>query len=255
MLLAIPEASIKGTRTKRSNKIAKSVNPDRANPICNRFILANLATPTDKLGTAVAQWIELPTDYENGSGFESPKEYSQNMTERQEFTVLRTYKDFEIREYLPCVLAEVKVSQHYSSATSIAFGSLFKYISKGNQGAQKIAMTAPVIAAQKADQISENEWYVSFVMPSGSKIGHLPFPNDSNVILRELDKETCAAMSFRGRADEDLANKATRKLRAAAAKENISLSNETRICRFDPPFKPGFMHYNEIVIPALLGDI
>ena len=74
------------------------------------------------------------------------QEYSQNMTERQEFTVLRTYKDFEIREYLPCVLAEVKVSQHYSSATSIAFGSLFKYISKGNQGAQKIAMTAPVIA-------------------------------------------------------------------------------------------------------------
>ena len=126
------------------------------------------------------------------------------MTQRQEFTVLRTYKDFEIREYLPCVLAEVKVSQHHSSATSIAFGSLFKYISKGNQGAQKIAMTAPVIAAQKADQISENEWYVSFVMPSGSKIGHLPFPNDSNVILRELDKETCAAMSFRGRADEDL---------------------------------------------------
>ena len=177
------------------------------------------------------------------------------MTQRQEFRVTRTYSDFEIREYQPCVLAEVKVSQHYSSATSIAFGSLFKYISKGNQGAQKIAMTAPVIAAQKADQISENEWYVSFVMPSGSKIGHLPFPNDSNVILRELDKETCAAMSFRGRADEDLADKATRKLRAAAAKENISLSNETRICRFDPPFKPGFMHYNEIVIPAFLGEM
>jgi hypothetical protein len=38
-------------------------------------------------------------------------------------------------------------------------------------------------------------------------------------------------------------------LRAAAAKENLTLSKETRICRFDPPFKPGFLQYNEIVIP------
>jgi hypothetical protein len=30
------------------------------------------------------------------------------------------------------------------------------------------------------------------------------------------------------------------------------LSNETRICRFDPPFKPGFLQYNEIVIPAYI---
>jgi hypothetical protein len=39
-------------------------------------------------------------------------------------------------------------------------------------------------------------------------------------------------------------------LRALAAKENIALSAETRICRFDPPFKPGFLQYNEIVIPT-----
>jgi hypothetical protein len=40
-------------------------------------------------------------------------------------------------------------------------------------------------------------------------------------------------------------------LRALAAKEKIALSNETRICRFDPPMKPGFLQYNEIVIPTL----
>ena len=32
------------------------------------------------------------------------------MTKRQEFRVLQTYEDFELREYLPCVIAEVKVS-------------------------------------------------------------------------------------------------------------------------------------------------
>ena len=174
------------------------------------------------------------------------------MTERQEFKVIRTYDDFELREYLPCVIAEVKISAQYSTATSSAFASLFNYISKGNKSSQKIAMTAPVITAQKADKSESSEWYVSFVMPSGSTFGHLPHPNDSQVQLRELDTETCVAKSFRGRATDELSRKMVRELRASATKANIALSDETRICRFDPPFKPGFLQYNEIVIPAYL---
>jgi SOUL heme-binding protein len=169
------------------------------------------------------------------------------MTQRQEYKVLKQYDNFELREYLPCVLAEVKVNQEYSSATNTAFGSLFSYISKGNKSQTPIAMTAPVIAANKSDNASE--WFVAFVMPSGSKIDHLPDPNDPKVKLRELDAETAIAMSFRGRATQSLTNKKISELRTAAAKENLTLSNETRIARFDPPYKPGFMHYNEIVIP------
>ena len=177
------------------------------------------------------------------------------MTERQEFKVLRTYDDFELREYLPCVIAEVKISAQYSTATSSAFASLFNYISKGNKSSEKIAMTAPVITAQKADKSESSEWYVSFVMPSGSTFGHLPHPNDSQVQLRELDTETCVAKSFRGRATDELSRKMVRELRASATKANIALSDETRICRFDPPFKPGFLQYNEIVIPAYLEAV
>lgn len=174
------------------------------------------------------------------------------MTERQEFKVIRTYEDFEVREYLPCVIAEVKISAQYSTATSSAFASLFNYISKGNKSSQKIAMTAPVITAQKTDSSESSEWYVSFVMPSGSAVGHLPHPNDSQVKLRELDTETCVSKSFRGRATDDLSRKMVNELRASASKANIALSDETRICRFDPPFKPGFLQYNEIVIPAYI---
>ena len=176
------------------------------------------------------------------------------MTKRQEFRVLQTYSDFEMREYQPCVIAEVKVSAAYSTASSAAFSSLFKYISKGNKASEKIAMTAPVIAAQRANKTEADEWFVSFVMPSGSTYGHLPHPNDPRVILRDLDKETCVAMSFRGKATAALSKKMTEKLRASAAKANIALSDETRICRFDPPFKPGFLQYNEIVIPTYLGE-
>ncbi len=176
------------------------------------------------------------------------------MTKKQEFQVIRTYDDFEVREYSPCVLAEVKVSADYSSAAGLAFNSLFQYISKSNKQSEKIAMTAPVISAQKANKAEEDEWFVSFVMPSGSTFGHLPHPNDSRVILRELDAETCIATSFRGRATEEVSRAKVAVLRAAAARENIALSDETRICRFDPPFKPGFMQYNEVVIPVFLGE-
>ena len=177
------------------------------------------------------------------------------MTKRQEFTVLRKYPDFELREYLPCVIAEVKVTAQYSQATSSAFSSLFRYISKGNKSSQKIAMTAPVIASQKTYSPHANEWFVSFVMPSGSTFGHLPHPDDPQVILRELDNEICVAKAFHGRATVEYSGRKIFDLRASAARENIALSEETRICRFDPPFKPGFLHYNEIVIPAFLGDI
>jgi len=172
------------------------------------------------------------------------------MTKRQEYKVVQRYRDFEVREYLPCVLAEVKISAQYESAASIAFGSLFRYISKGNKTAEKIAMTAPVIAAQSGLKTEENDWYVSFVMPAGSKFGHLPHPNDPQVKLKELDAQTCIALSFRGRATLDVTKNKIDQLRSAAMRENIALSDETRIARFDPPFKPGLLHYNEIVIPV-----
>ena len=174
------------------------------------------------------------------------------MTDRQEFKVLRTYEGFELREYLPCVLAEVRVSGQFSTSSSSAFSTLFNYISTGNKSSQKIAMTAPVITAQKADSSESAEWHVSFVMPSGSTFGHLPDPNDPKVKLRKLDTETCVAKSFRGRATDELSRKITEELRTSASKVDIALSTETRIARFDPPFKPGFLQYNEIVIPAYI---
>ena len=80
----------------------------------------------------------------------------------------------------------------------------------------------------------------------------MPHPNDSRVTFREIGVETCVAKSFRGRATAELSLKMVKELRASAAKVDIALSDETRICRFDPPFKPSFLQYNEIVIPVFI---
>ena len=67
--------------------------------------------------------------------------------------------------------------------------------------------------------------------------------------MRAMGAEKCLAMSFRGRASAGKSAAMIAKLREAAAREKIELSNESRIARFDPPFKPGILQYNEIVIP------
>ena len=67
------------------------------------------------------------------------------------------------------------------------------------------------------------------------------------VLVRE-----CMSLHTRGKATEELSRRVVKELRASAAKVNIALSDETRICRFDPPFKPGFLQYNEIVIPVFI---
>jgi hypothetical protein len=173
------------------------------------------------------------------------------MTQRQEFDVLEKHAGYEIRRYKPCVVAEVRQSAPYSIAANLAFNSLFKFISKGNNASQKIAMTAPVIAAQRSAKSDSDEWVISFVMPAGSSIDHLPHPNDLDVVLREISAQTCIALSFRGKATAEKSQIKVRELRQIAAKEKIELSDETRICRFNPPFIPGFLQYNEIVIPLI----
>ncbi len=170
------------------------------------------------------------------------------MTERQKYQVLQQYDGFELRKYEPCVVAEVVISGDYTSAASKAFRHLFTYISKGNHTSKAIAMTAPVIAVTE-NSLESEDWKVHFVMPAGATLKDLPLPNSAMVELRELPAENCVAISFRGRATKRLCEKKEEILRLSAQQEHFSLSHETRVCRFDPPFKPGFMHYNEIVIP------
>ena len=171
------------------------------------------------------------------------------MTERQKFHVVQKFKNFELRTYEPCIVAEVEMSEGYRAATQGAFRYLFNYISRGNGASASISKTAPVLATTQ-NTLDSKDWKVSFVMPTGSMLSELPLPSDTRVTLREIPAENCVALSFRGWATKSLSQHKEDVLRASAHEELISLSQETRICRFDPPFKPGFMQYNEIVIPT-----
>lgn len=163
------------------------------------------------------------------------------MTERQKFDLVKRIGDVEIRKYHPCVLADVIVSSSYSNAANLGFRPLVTYISQNN-----IAMTAPVVQEEQENK----SWVVSFVMPAGMEISQMPIPKDSRVKLREVKEHLAAAIVFRGITTWGKISAEEEKLRKVLSKENIKIAGAVQVARFDPPWKPGFMRHNEVLIPV-----
>ena len=162
------------------------------------------------------------------------------MTEQQKFDLVKRLPSskVEIRKYHECTLADVVVSAEYENDGSIGFRPLITYISRNN-----IAMTAPVI-----QEPNNNSWIVSFVMPEGKKLGDLPIPADSKVKLRQVPAHSAAALPFSGITTENKVRKMEDELRSALTAASINPVGAIRIARFDPPWKPGFMRKNEVIL-------
>ena len=162
------------------------------------------------------------------------------MTERQKYEVIQISDGIEIRRYLPYVAADVVINEDYDKAASMGFRPLANYIFSNN-----ISMTAPVIVEEK----SPESWQVSFVMPHGSKITEMPTPAN-NVKLREEKEEICAVIRFSGYTGEKRIKKFEEKLLHTIHKHKMSATGKVRIARFDPPWKPGFIRHNELIVPV-----
>ena len=162
------------------------------------------------------------------------------MTEEQKFDLITRLHNsqVEIRRYHERTLADVVVEADYQNAGSIGFRPLVTYISRNN-----IAMTAPVI-----QQPNQNSWIVSFVMPAGMKMENLPIPSDTKVTLRTVPEHIAAALAFSGVTTEAKVKKMEAQLRADLAVANLRPIGAIKIARFDPPWKPGFMRKNEVIL-------
>ena len=183
------------------------------------------------------------------------------MTEQQEYRVMTGRGVVELREYAPCVVADVVVSGSAEQAGSAAFRPLFEYISGANHGAEPLAMTAPVIQQPTSERLAmtapviqeaagAGEWTVSFVLPAGRSLSEYPTPTNSRVSLRAVPGETAAAIRWSGRWTSSNIARRTQDLRQVMAEAGWQESGEPRWARFDPPWKPPFARRNEIVIPV-----
>ena len=163
------------------------------------------------------------------------------MAERQKFDLVKKIPrtKVEIRRYHPCVIADVIVEAPYSQAASLGFRPLVTYISQN-----KIAMTAPVLQESN----DSRSWIISFVMPAEMTVRDLPNPQNSKVRLRPLSEQLSAVLAFTGLAPSSKIQEKELELRAALAKESLTPIGALRIARFDPPWKPGFLRYNEVIL-------
>ena len=163
------------------------------------------------------------------------------MTERQKFDFVKKIprSEVEIRRYHPCVIADVLVEAPYSQAASLGFRPLVTYISQNN-----IAMTAPVLQ----ESTDSRSWIISFVMPEGMTVADLPNPQSSKVTLRTLAEQLAAVLPFTGITTTSKIQEKESELRLALTNESLTPIGTLRIARFDPPWKPGFLRYNEVIL-------
>ena len=153
----------------------------------------------------------------------------------ENYSVLYTYEDFEIRKYNTILLAK------YDDVNNQEFSVLADFIYGGNQEKQQIPMTAPVITTMQ-----ENP-EMSFVMPIGITNDICPKPNNSNIQITEVKPRLAATISFSGYPNSDVCESMKQKLIDLLTSLHIEHQNNFELHVFDPPYKT-VSRRNEIVV-------
>jgi hypothetical protein len=198
----------------------------------------------------VAFALVLVPPLAKGSGSEGPV-----------YSVVKKDGRVEIRDYQGYITAQVNVSSDYNGALYSGFMKLFNYISGKNTNRSKISMTVPVTQEQKpvsekipmtapvtSEKVKNNEYVVSFIMPAEYTLVTLPIPEDKNITFKQIEPHRAAVISFSGRMDEALANKKMAELSEWLDKNNMRPKSNFIMAQYDPPWIPGFMRKNEIIV-------
>ena len=179
--------------------------------------------------------------------------------EEPDYTVERTLdadNAIELRRYAGYAVAEVTVPGPADSAGNTAFPILAGYIFGGNQGARKLAMTAPVTQAPQklamtapvTQTAAGDSHVVQFVLPKGVTAEAAPVPNDARVRLRDVPARRLAAVRFSGFWSEANYAEHLGKLTAAMRAAGLQAAGEPVLSRYNPPITPWFLRRNEIWI-------
>ena len=174
--------------------------------------------------------------------FESFKN-SPEKTEQQKYSVVRDYKDFEIRFYPAATIATINSNaKTYKELSGPGFRKLASYIFGGNEANESIAMTAPVQM-----DINDSLSTMSFVMPSAYKVEDLPKPNDPNITIKNTADEYVAAIKFGGYASNEDLESYSEKLKNLLKENGIIAYGNYRYYGYNPPYQI-IDRRNEIIV-------
>jgi effector-binding domain-containing protein len=164
--------------------------------------------------------------------------------ETPEYEVLTHDGSFELRRYAEHLTANVRVrARDYGRAMNVGFDPLGDYIFGNNHASDRIAMTVPVTA-----QHDEDEYQVSFTMPSGYSMDSIPQPNNAAVSIASVPAHLAAVAEFGGRLSADGAARVQAELASWIERQGLTAVSEPIVAQYDPPWKPGFVRHNEIMV-------
>jgi hypothetical protein len=173
------------------------------------------------------------------------------------YTVIGTQPWYEIRQYVPYIIAETPLSR---ASGSSGFNELFQYISGNNIAQSKLPMTAPVLksdvesgmklsmTAPVLKQNREGAGTIAFVMPPGYRLEDLPLPKNPKIVLREIPGHRVAVVTFSGFASAEIIKEKTAGLLHALRQDGVLVRTDPKTALYNPPWTPPFMRRNEIMV-------
>ena len=158
--------------------------------------------------------------------------YKTSKIESPSYKVIKSFEDFEIRNYDAMVVAKTEIkSQAYEESSSSGFRTIANYIFGGNMENQQIAMTSPVIM-EMGEKSS-----MSFVMPEEHAIENLPEPNSKNVEIIQIQPKTYAVLAFTGYANDKKIKKHSNRLLQFMNAENLVPIGTIKYLGYNPPWQ------------------
>ncbi len=162
--------------------------------------------------------------------------------EEPKFEVLTETPDYEVRRYLPYLVAEVEVQG--DGADNRAFRMLAGCIFGDNDRQEKMNMTAPV------ESRGDEKLTYAFVMEGRYTMSTLPAPSDERVRLRERPARIVAVRRFSGRWSDANIEKHRQGLLRDLDADGVKVLGPAELARYNSPFTPWFLRRNEIVVPV-----
>ena len=179
------------------------------------------------------------------------------MTESPKYVVLIKENQIEIREYPGYIQAEVNVrGTNYKNAIEAGFDVLAGYIFGNNTSRQKVDMTTPVKVNQ-SEKIAmttpvtvkgDDEFTVAFVMPSAYTLETLPAPRDGRIRFVSVSTHRMASIRFSGFFNQGNIENNKKRLRNWMVENDLEGEGDFIIAGYNPPWIPGFLARNEVMI-------
>ena len=184
--------------------------------------------------------------------------------EQPRYEVLWSYEGFELRHYMPYIVAEAVVTGDFEAVGNQAFGILAGYINGKNRRKEEIAMTAPVNQSPVMDsgekiamtapviqtpQGNMGDTYVfSFMMPSKYTLDTLPRPADPRISLRQIEGRLMAARTYSGTWSAQRYKRNEAVLLQAVEAAGLHPVGAPVFARYNSPFTLWFLRRNEVLV-------